>query len=269
MRTWIFADWKLPNQSDIDLIDDLGFTDVVLGLALPKTARFTPLYGGKRVVNTIKKIYDQLDVNVHLMSWMHRESKFVWECTNYLSKLAIDTCAESILLDTEKDWHNGNIKPETVVRHGILTNPFYKAGNFELGVTGLSFLHPTVKPLLEVCDYCIPQAYSIWKPGQEDHWSHSESTEPYHQQRRSVDDWSVCNKNIILGLSNYWASRPIREVGGLSKFKIDTEESLTRAINGAMSKNVYGVAYWSLKWFKGKGKNRQIAREVFKKYFPK
>jgi hypothetical protein len=248
----------------------MEFSDVVLGLALNDEPKFAPSYGLKRTTSVINKLYN-IGVNVHLMAWMHRDAVFVHDCITYLSKLALDTGADSILLDCEKDWHNGSVDPSTVIMHGILQNHFFRAGDFDLGVTGLSFLHPTVKHLAEVCDYVIPQAYSIWKPGKENHWSHSDHTEPYYQQRKSYDDWSACEKPIILGLSNYWASRPKRMFTTSSKHnflpKMSTEESLKQSISGAFECNVDGIAYWSLKWFSGKGKNKDIARRVFMEYF--
>ncbi len=255
-KKWIFADWKLPVQKDLDLIEALGFTDVVLGVVLPKTNKFKPSYSTAKIVAAVDDLR-QLGVRVHIMAWIYRQKTYIRQCGDWMCRICRETGAESGMLDAEKDWHKGwGISAPEAAK---LVKQVFAEMPCPLGVTGLSNLHQTVKPLLEVCDYGLGQAYSIWKPNSPDHWSHSRSTEPLTQQLTSWASWSEGGKPLVMGLSNYWAKRPAR-FGNLPL--MDARQSLLKSLEGTRQAGADEVAYWSLKWLHGEGASRKIARQI-------
>lgn len=253
-RLWIFADWKLPNDADLELIEDLGFTDVVLGVGVIKSGRFKPKYSDSRIVESAEKIH-ALGARVHVMSWIKRQRTFIKDLAKWLPEICEATGSATGLLDAELEWHrNFGISAEDAAE---LMSQELGEMPCPVGVTGLSNLHKTVRPLLGVCDYGLGQAYSIWKPDKK-HWSHSRATEPGAQQATSWTSWGAAGKPLVMGLSNYWARRPARF--GLPA--MSARESLETAIEAARRVGATEVAYWSLKWLHGAGAARVTAREV-------
>jgi hypothetical protein len=254
-RVWIFADWKLPDAADLQLIRDLAFTDVVLGLtATSESAAFRPKYSPARVRQCAQRLA-ALGVRVHVMAWIRRERRFIRECGAWMTATCAETGASTGLLDAEMDWHEGSVSAAEASK---LVATEFAGMRCPLGVTGLSSLHATVRPLLDACAYGLPQAYSIWKPGAGKHWSRDPSTEPYRQQLASFASWKAAEKPLVMGLSNYWAARPSRR----NEPAMGAERSLQEALRGAAEAGAEEVAFWSLKWLKGNGADRRTARQV-------
>ena len=253
-RKWIFADWKLPDQTDLNLIRDMGFTDAVLGIGDDSDGRFRCKYSTARIVASAEAVR-ALGVRVHLMSWVRRQKTFIDEMAAVLLPLCREADAATLMLDAEGSWHRyqgiSAAAAAARVRERLRGLPC------PLGVTGLSNLHKTVAPLLAVCDYGLGQAYSIWKPGGA-HWSHGAATEPGPQQAASFASWGTGNKPLIMGLSNYWAARPARN--GLPP--MDVETSLNTSLQAAETAGANEVAYWSLKWLRQKSNAAKIARRI-------
>ena len=254
-RKWIFADWKLPNDNDLALIEEMGFTDVVLGMGVVKDSAFQPQYAASRIVAGAEALKKR-GVRVHVMSWVSRQRTFIKAMCRWLIEICEQTEAASALLDAEGYWHKGKgITPEDAA---ALVKSSLEGLSCALGVTGLSRLHKTVRPLLDVCDYGLGQAYSIWKPNESEHWSHDLSTEPGKQQLSSWASWGAADKPLVMGLSNYWAARPARF--GLPK--MSAEASLKKALEGAIQVGATEVAYWSLKWLGANTAAGEVARQM-------
>jgi len=256
-RLWIFADWKLPDRCDLEMVEEMGFTDVVLGMGVNDNGCFKTKYGKQRVVNSAEQV-KALGPRVHVMSWIRRQKTFIRECGEWMVDICEATDAASGMLDAEGDWHRNS--GVSAAEGAALVQEVFDGLSCSLGVTGLSKLHSTVRPLLDVCDYGLGQAYSIWKPGSKEHWSHSKATEPGAQQAASWASWGVADKPLVMGLSNYWANRPAR----FGMPAMGVRESLEKALEGARLVGADHVAYWSVKWLHGTSESRQIAREVIK-----
>ena len=255
---WIFADFKLPGNRDLELIEDLKFTDVVLGVVTEQHPVFTPKYSDAKVIATAHKLR-ALGVRVHIMAWLRREPGFIRECARWMKAITTETQAASGLLDAEKHWHFGTGISAT--RAAALVAREFDGMPCSLGVTGLSNLHRTVRPLLDVCDYGLCQAYSIWKPGRAEHWSHSRGTTPKEQQIKAWASWGGgADKPLVMGLSNYWARRPLRPGAPA----MDARASLKATLDGASLVGATEIAYWSLKWLHGAGSARQAVRSFTK-----
>lgn len=222
------------------MIEKVGFTDVVLGIQ----AR----YNNWRVAYStasIREIADTLrkmGCRVHLMGWFTRKKRFIVTGARDLCRISNAVGPDSIMLDAELHWHRTyDISLKDAVE---LTSTLFADRPCKLGVTGLARMHSTVKALLEVCDYGLPQAYSIWRPRVENHWSHSPATEPVTLQRTAWNTWSKGNKYLVMGLSCYWASRPDRFAGLKS---MDQMTSMRLSIKESKRLGADQFAYWSLK----------------------
>jgi len=253
-RLWIFADFKLPSDKDLDLIKQLKFTDVVLGVVTEQHSVFTPKYSDARVIAAADKLRT-LGVRVHIMAWLRRDRKFIRKCAQWMKAITAATQAASGLLDAEKHWHLG--AGISATKAAALVAREFDGMPCSLGVTGLSDLHRTVRPLLDVCDYGLCQAYSIWKPGRTEHWSHSRGTTPKQQQIKSWSSWGAgTNKPLVMGLSNYWTRRPSQP----ETPAMDAHTSMEAALRGATLVGATEIAYWSLKWLHGASPARQTVR---------
>lgn len=250
---WIFADWKLPDETDLLLIQEMGFTDVVLGIGDDVDGRFRCKFSTSRIVNAAEAVR-ALGVRVHLMSWVRRERTFITDMAASLVPLCRSAGASTLMLDAEGHWHQSQGISATAAA-ALVKSALGDLG-CPVGVTGLSNLHQTVRPLLDVCDYGLGQAYSIWKPGAGDHWSHSDATRPGWQQAVSWASWSAADKPLIMGLSNYWAARPARN----GQPKMSAEDSMKAALDSAIKVGAREAAYWSLKWLRAKGSTAAAAR---------
>ncbi len=254
-RKWIFADWKLPDDTDRSLIVELGFTDAVLGVGDDLDGRFRLKFSKTKIAAAADSLR-ALGVRIHLMTWARRQRTFIKEMCRAMVPLCNEIGTDTLMLDAERHWHKGQgISPADATQL-VMSN--LRELTCPVGVTGLSNLHPTVAPLLRACDYGLGQAYSIWKPGTADHWSHGNATEPGRQQAASWASWSSENKPLIMGLSNYWAARPARS----GKPAVNAEASLAETLESAVKVGASEVAYWSLKWLRRKDATAEAARKI-------
>jgi hypothetical protein len=248
MRLWVFADFKPLNDNDLKLLESLNVTDVVLGLADSKPSQFKPKFTDEKLRSNVKELRN-LNIDPHFMIWIKRHQKFINESCKYLLGIEDEFKPRSILLDAESHWHEGSIASNTASKliEDNLTPIMCK-----LGVTGLAVLKPSVKSLLRICDYGLPQAYSIWKPNDSDHWSHSKTTEPGRLQRTALSTWGVEDKPIVMGLACYWTARP--NLGQIESMRIALDTTITLGNNE--------VAYWSLKHLHNSGHAKQRAEFI-------
>ena len=244
-RKWIFADWKLPTAADIDLIRQLGFTDVVLGLGLMKQA-YGSFYCPSKMsaISACATSLRSIDVRVHVMTWIKRNRTFIKDMASWIRAVSDAVSPASVLLDAEGMWHKG--AGISAGEGAALVQQLLPDLPCRLGVTGLSNLHGSVKPLLRVCDYGLCQAYSIWKPRDPNHWSHGPGTAPGAQQQASFASWKTANKPLVMGLSNYWAARPANSGAAATS----ATDSLQQSLDGAIAAGATEVAFWSLKWLR-------------------
>lgn len=85
-RKWIFADWRLPSERDLRLVQDLGFTDVVLGMVLPREPKFRPSFSTNKIVNAANDL-TAIGVRVHIMAWVYRQKTFIKDCADWMVEI--------------------------------------------------------------------------------------------------------------------------------------------------------------------------------------
>jgi hypothetical protein len=238
MEVWIFADFKLPDPKEIELLTTLNITDVVLGIESEHRS-WRLKYSEDQIVETVNKLHNR-GLQTHLMCWISRDQEDIIKTAEGMLHLAENSGCKTMLLDAERHWHKGPMLPN---RAAALIADKFAGRTCKLGVTGLANINPTIVDLLKVCDYGLPQAYSIWKPEAQDHWSRSISTEPGCLQIVSWDRWMMYGKPLVMGLSCYWAARPPR----YKMPAINQIDSMNRCLGTSKVLGAGSVAYWSLK----------------------
>jgi len=264
MRTWVFADFAVPSEDDIKMLADCGVSDVVLGVATSK-GNWKLNYSREKWLEAAK-LCSQHFMKHHYMFWGVPNPNHMTMALETLTSMGSVSGATSIMIDAEGTWHKGN----TADRDATIDVLSEYDGYF--GVTGLDRMHKTVKPLAEKVDYLLPQAYSFWKPGGAEHWSHSTHTFPAYQQRRAYESWGVPfpSKPYVMGLACYWGKRPksgvfpgITDIQSMRFAMTETIAIWHEAANGSEHPEgwFHGVAYWSLKHLRGDTAERQARRE--------
>ena len=120
--------------------------------------------------------------------------------------------------------------------------------NVKLGTTSLLKIPEKVKPLAEISDYTIPQAYSVWFPTKKNHWSHDDIFTPAIAQKIAFKSWNDYSKKIVIGLACYYETRP----GWIQK------RSLRESLEATLDLGINEVAYWDIKQCVGKGPKKDI-----------
>ena len=268
-RLVCFADWKLTTEHEREVMSEIGFTDVVLGMVDNQHEEFKPKYSNEQILENVQAELDQGRLP-HIMIWMRRRRSYIIEAASWLAEIVILSGAVSGLGDAEGDWHNSGLSssnhPDYIspAEGAQLFMDTYRAKarelghpDLEIGISGLSGLHSSVEPLAHLADYVIPQPYSIWAPS-EDHWSHSTSTTPGVQQETSDRSWGEVKATHIVGLSCYYEERPA--CGSYPAFS--QSENLQACYRSVVNLGrALGTAWWSLKWLIFKDSDSEKTRD--------
>lgn len=246
-EVWIFADFNSIDEDELKLLQDIKATDVVLGIAGVESKSFELAFSA----DTIRANCAQLKavgINPHLMIWLRRSKQFINDSAEVIVPLVTECEPASLMFDVEGHWHKGRYNVQDASE---LVKQVYRdeLPNCPIGVTGLSRMHDTVEILSDTiaADYVIPQAYSVWKPTKDKHWSHSSSTEPGDMQMASYTSWMDGKSwRMIMGLGVYWLRRPSRD----GKEAMVDGDNLNICIDATRQLGVDSVAYWSLKHIK-------------------
>lgn len=262
-RIGIFTNWSTPSDEALRFsIEQCGFEDLVIGVPARDRASSTWSPGfdqrslEERIVAT-----RQAGLTPWVMVWAIREQAWLEGALPWLVDLArrLGACP---VLDCEPDrhvpaWHVGRLAPE-LARETLID----ELGELPWAVTGLDELHWSVKPLAQVAPICVPQAYSIWKPGGEQHWSHSAHTAPGYQQARAIESWSriggVPLDRITMGLGCYWGARPA--FGAIAP-ALPSARSYRIAAAETAALGVPRAWYWALEHIRGEA--GEAARAFF------
>jgi hypothetical protein len=189
------------------------------------------------------------------MGWYSRNESFMKRAAPDLIDLAEATQCRTMLGDAEKYWHEGNMPVDEAAD---LTKELFANKPCPFGITGLAKLQRSLVKLIDVVDYRMPQAYPIWKPGKEKHWSHSKATEPVTIQETAWNTWNMADNESVIGLGCYWAMRPAR----YGWAKMGQLDSMYRALHTSLALGSKAVAYWSLKHLHGNKWARQRAEFI-------
>ena len=259
MRVWIFADFNDIDDKELELLRTLNITDVVLGVADENPSTFA-LNNSETIFRENSDQLMNMGIDVHLMSWIRRDSKFIENMAASLTNLTEKISPRSVLLDAEKHWHKGRMSVPNACK---LLKQSMSSIQVPIGITGLAQLQSTVKELCRTFDksYGLPQAYSIWKPGEEPHWSHSDSTSTPHLQRQAFNTWNDVYdttsedyepSKIVMGLAAYWLQRP----------GVSAESVFNSAIAATKALNIQEVAFWSLNHIKNNPPMQSMIRSI-------
>ncbi len=227
----------------------MKLTGGVPGDVTSESKTFKQHVSDQHIKDSVSKLKD-MGIRPHLMAWIRRDKQYIEDCCSWMRSIVEASGAHSAMLDAEHDWHNGSFDVSDAVD---LVAKKFEGRAFKLGITGLSAMHSTVGPLVEASDYGLGQAYSIWKPNADGHWSHNDSTEPGIEQHASWESWKQAGKYLVMGLSNYWASRPKRTVKGKTVPEMSQLESLQTCLDASVQVGAAQIAYWSLKHLRGTG----------------
>jgi hypothetical protein len=250
-EVWCFADWNKLDTKEKRTIKASRFTDVVLGITIGRT-KWRRSMSDQQVIDNARWLIDN-GMRVHIMVWLSRDAAFIRALITDIKNL-IDKCLDnaititSIIYDAEREWHNGkyNVDRAIDLLESALHTYIRVCSNILIGVTGLADLHKHVAKLLAVCDYGIPQAYACWFPPSvtkgKKHWSHSLSTEPRRIQREAHRTWGKYDAPLVMGLANYYLTRPPRF--GLPR--MSAQENLEACADETLRLGYNRVAYWSL-----------------------
>lgn len=259
---WMFVGWNNLSQAKRREVKNSRTTDVVFGLNFGNDGNFKHL-NKERLIKDVQWCQNN-NIRIHLMPWMIRNKDFIVSCYENLQEFLelmemyhIDI--KSVLLDAEKDWFFGDdlLDLDDAIK---LTKNFkfkLKNKNIELGVTSLLKIQEPIKPLAKLCDYVLPQAYSVYFQNKSNHWSHNEVFTPGISQEVAYNSWSKYNNNIVMGLAIYNEYRP--PLNGHRGFPINL--SLETSLNVTKSIGVDRIAYWDLNKIIGKGHKTAIRRE--------
>jgi hypothetical protein len=175
-------------------------TDVVVGVNPPSWARDAgkrnlpfKVYGSARLSPKLSEALDEIKScgsAIHFMTWITPRRLWCEGMIETMFDMCARTGARSLLLDAEKTWTR--VKPETGTHAGFareILGPMISGRPCAVGVTHIvsRSLFKKIVPLITVCDYHLPQAYSRGKPGK--------------LQRDAVSWWRDPNKPFVMGLS--------------------------------------------------------------------
>lgn len=253
MRVWVFTDWNPLNNAEVTLLRWLKCSDVVLGI-MSGNGIPSAMFMHKFVMNTIA--LQNLGLRVHHMYWLSRNRGRIRDIASTIRTVGSRCSPDTILFDAEGSWHQSDSTDPTFTAPKARDFLYEQLGELlaVYGLTGIApKMHESLDPLAECSHYLLPQAYSIWHPMSESHWSRSNVTEPGTMQRQAFTGWrrvqSRCQSApLVMGLAAYWTKRP----------KMSQLDSMSRCIEAVRQLGVNEVAYWSLKHLMSSPRSRHV-----------
>jgi hypothetical protein len=210
-RVWIHASansvvgsGKSAAKARSDLCD-LAPTDVVVGCGDSSFAQDAYKRNGNfKVYRKVKQntlFQDALDeiracgAAIHLFTWITPREKYVKGLADKMFELCAGAGARSLLLDAEGPWVSKQPVGKTYARFANeVVKPAFSGRPCCVGVTHITtlgenkWIFKRVRPLIQVCDYSLPQAYT------------RDQDKPGKLQRNSFSNWSSIGKTIVMGL---------------------------------------------------------------------
>jgi hypothetical protein len=245
-RIWVFA--VAPSDSDrrlfVQRVEWLNVTDVVLFVNNYQACKFQLTSNVEtRIRNTAEEL-GGIGVDTHLISWLRPIRTYMTDCADRLRPLCQRIGARSLLFDAEEPWTKNSCgKSGEAWARELMANhwPFANWPS-QLGVTGITYIPNSVKPLAERCHYTLPQAYSInkankvYRPGET-------QVEAHRRWREFRYPWiPFARKKMVMGLAAWNLNRH----GGLSRTQ--AMQTALSTVEGLSDPSVTEVAYWSMSW---------------------
>jgi hypothetical protein len=181
-------------------------------------------------------------IETHLMSWIMPYERYIEGAAERLIPLCGDVGAASLQWDAEEPW----VLARKQKRMGFKEAASLIAEKFsdlscEMGVTAIGFASiPKVGPLVEVCDYGVPQAYSTTRSG----------VKPGSGQKMLHKRWrNKFGKPIVMGLAAFRQS-------GIPGHTV--ESAMKACIKASGELGCTAVIYWSLQHIRSSSTVRKV-----------
>lgn len=273
-ESWVFGGWGMPKDIDYDLVQDVGFTDYVLGIgganANTKRDGLYASYDTFKVTECVRRLTSEW-IGAHIMFFVYREKTHLGSLYEVAVSLA-ETCKpRSILLNIEgpglRNAVRGSISvKEYTVRIKQMKEQIRRvSSNTLFGCVVISPYSSILYQMLPSWDYVILEGYSFWSRDGTREWSHTPMMYPGNFQQSIVKKWNsmdVQNKpELIMGLAAYDLTIP--KQGELPAIKTE-KENVSRCIKAVDEAGIERIAVWSLKHFRGISKRAIVTRDVFK-----
>jgi hypothetical protein len=246
-RIWNFSNSKgvIPGtklgKKWLPRFEKIGFTDMVLVVNDPNNIRTKFSVYSQATLDNMKKIKARLpDVDLHIMTWLKPSKSQIKQSADVLFPLAETIEARSIMIDAEKPWTKGwralSASQRSAVRKTFKAE--YRSAPCCLCVTYISSatVLDKVQPLIDLCQYSLPQAYSSMKP------KAAGTFKAPKLQESVIDNAKKSGNAIVMGLASY----------DLPKLGLKRKVSAMRADLDAtenQSHVIQEVAYWRLSGF--------------------
>jgi hypothetical protein len=265
-RLGIFTNWRMPKLEEIELLlsGDSLFRDLIIGLP-PKDMHAKRWYPKVNVDRWLRKIEEFKAafpgrLEIYMMYWGVRNKQWLEDSLSHIKDIS-DELGTKPVLDNEGEWHKGNLDPY-VAKDKIVD--VFGSGYI---VTGLDKLRSSLRPVVQSCSLAIPQAYSIWKPKVQNHWSHSSHTFPGYQQVRALNSWSqyIDKEKIVQGLSNYWGDRPATG----KQPALTQNQTMMLAATQTIDLELFEAWYWTIEFLSHKSAKGRQVRKFFGLVEPK
>ena len=229
-------------ERDVDFAVENGINrlDIVINdHSASRQERAFTVHKPSRIKALCKRAQDN-GIETHLMSWIMPHRRYLERAAATLMPLCEDVGAASLQWDAEEPWvlaqkHMGFRQAADLVAERFSDLPC------EMGVTAIGFASVSkVGPLLEVCDYGVPQAYSTTKSG----------VKPGSGQKRLHKRWrNKFGKPIVMGLAAFRQS----DIPGHT-----IESAMKACIKASGELGCTTVIYWSLRHIRTSARVRKV-----------
>jgi hypothetical protein len=241
-RVWVFA-MGIPGTSKrqasfLERIAGLGVTDVALMLNQNNETSFGLPVARARATEAVARGLRGLGVATHLVTWLRPDERYVAAAAAQLRPLCVSTGARSLMFDVEEPWTRAPGNSEANARAFLSRHWPFGGWPCLLGATGIAIIPPSVRPVAELYDYVLPQAYSA-------HFK-VPAHDPGVTQPLAHRQWKGLRKPIVMGLAGW---NDLNRPGGISE-----TEAMQRALvatEDLRDPAVGEVAYWVLEGLRG------------------
>ena len=283
MKLGFFADWFPPTTAGLREMKAIGASTVIFGVGTSRDARsgfIASQLWNKAKLSRLVRAARTIELEPVVMFWVRRRERYMetmleWFEDAIESQPGMDNL--TVLWDCEKDWRRADYSAAMSLEAATdLLVHFAEDHRLRAGVTGLPVLSSAVLPLAKRVDFTVPQAYSIWKPRDESHWSHSPKTAPMVMQQLANTSWASVNETLrkegsnhyvdssVIGLASYWGARP---KSGRVWQSITEGQAMRASLAEAKHLGYDQAWFWSWKFVGQKSGKQQLRRKFFLENF--
>jgi hypothetical protein len=273
-RVWIFAtaNQLMSNTREgkvwRKLVVDHGFTDVAIFInGQPKnylkgkqeTENYTYKlhFRDDKKIGEVRDFFKNAGIDIHLVTWIKPTKRYIESCARVTLPLCEKIGARSLLFDAEEPWY-GKLprlqltqeRSQEIIDkyfcHSFSDNPCCLGVTHIIGDPHTDRIKRTVGPLIEACDYSLPQAYT--NTDKKDKCVRT----PGCLQKRAARKWSSVDRTIVMGLWALSSGRTAdwaKDISVTDRIKIMSSSQFT-------APNIQEVAYWSLRALKSPRKSK-------------